>query len=102
MEKPKFQEKNAEEGVGKFIKGSQKQEKEKAGERKALAEVLGAEKATKEQIRELRTELGEEGGEEKKAERKAQLEVVGPQRATKEQEETFKPIEDEEEFKKAA
>lgn len=59
-------------------------------ERTAAVAALGAEKATTEQIRHLRKEIGEE--EEKKAERHAQVQVTGPEKATKEQAETFKPL----------
>jgi len=80
----------AEKTVAKKVKEYQKEETEKPAERQALVKARGAEKATKEQLYNLRKEIGEE--EERQAERKAQVELMGPEKATPEQMETFAPV----------
>lgn len=120
MEWPKiFQRKNKEEETKKVERAVEQkiaeygeEDLEKEQERSAAVKALGAEKATAEQIYNLRREIGEE--EEKQAERKAAIEALGPQKATKEQTETFAPVsekteqieqepkEPEEQLKKAA
>jgi hypothetical protein len=88
----KKNEKQAEADVEKQIAGWQENEAIESAERKALHEAMGAEKATAEQIYNLRKELGEE---ETEAERRAQVEVMGAEKATLQQSEHLKPVAEE-------
>lgn len=99
----KREQEKAEETVEKKIEEYQKEETGKSAERQAAVDVMGAEKATAEQIENLRKVIGKE--EETARERAAQVGVTGPEKATPEQEEALKPVreeEDEEQFRKAA
>jgi len=85
----KTKSQKAEEELGKRIEEISGEEEERRGERKALLEVMGPQKATEEQIYKLRKEINEE---EERAERRALVKVMGPQKATKKQSETFEPL----------
>ncbi|MFH1193548.1 MAG: hypothetical protein V1661_00975 [bacterium] len=78
-----------EEELGAEIERIAGEEEEGRGERKALLDVMGPEKATEEQIYKLRKEINKE---EEQAERIALVKAMGPEKATKKQSETFRPV----------